>query len=478
MRRNNARHVSSGSAAVAAPDTLPGGMALLGAIELVLSFTVIYAVIQAPNVVVTIPAFIPAVIKALPRGPVELAAMLTITLGVIALCIGLYRPEVCLHRGRLAIAAALSTAAAFTVITLLAGTFGARLTADQLLWIGRIVGAWTVTIGIIRLGFGAVMRYRGETRRILIVGDPHGIERLSLCLQTRLGRHFDAIVSPAGAIDPDPASSLSHDLDWTNLAAQRLWAVVTTSRLGNAATEALLDSKLRGLRVLSDTDFQERNLGRIDLDSLTRDAFLTADGFASTRMSDRVKRFCDVTISLAMLALTLPLMLITALAIKADSHGPVFYRQSRIGALGRSFTVLKFRSMSADAEAGGKPRWAQKHDPRITRVGRFIRATRIDELPQLLNIIRGEMSLVGPRPERPHFVEQLTKVIPFYSQRSYVKPGLTGWAQVNYPYGASVEDAREKLAYDLYYVKHRSFWLDLRILFATIRVVLTREGAR
>ena len=134
--------------------------------------------------------------------------------------------------------------------------------------------------------------------------------------------------------------------------------------------------------------------------------------------------------------------------------------------------------MSADAEAGGKPRWAQKHDSRITRVGRFIRSTRIDELPQLINILRGEMSLVGPRPERPHFVDQLGKVIPFYSQRSYVKPGLTGWAQVNYPYGASIEDAREKLAYDLYYVKHRSFWMDLRILVATVRVVLTREGAR
>ena len=165
-----------------------------------------------------------------------------------------------------------------------------------------------------------------------------------------------------------------------------------------------------------------------------------------------------------MLALTLPLMALTALAIKIDSPGPVFYRQQRIGRFDKPFTLFKFRSMTVDAEAGGNPRWAQQQDPRVTRVGRFIRATRIDELPQLVNVLRGEMSLVGPRPERPHFVEQLARVIPFYRQRAYVKPGLTGWAQVNFPYGASVEDAREKLAYDLYYVKNRTLLLDLLIL--------------
>jgi lipopolysaccharide/colanic/teichoic acid biosynthesis glycosyltransferase len=174
----------------------------------------------------------------------------------------------------------------------------------------------------------------------------------------------------------------------------------------------------------------------------------------------------------------LPLMAMTALAIKIDGPGPVLYRQQRVGRFDRTFTLFKFRSMIADAEASGYPRWAQKQDPRVTRIGRFIRATRIDELPQLANVIRGEMSLVGPRPERPHFVEQLTRAIPFYRQRAYVKPGLTGWAQVNFPYGASVEDAREKLAYDLYYVKHRTIMLDLIILMSTIRVVLSREGAR
>jgi exopolysaccharide biosynthesis polyprenyl glycosylphosphotransferase len=179
-----------------------------------------------------------------------------------------------------------------------------------------------------------------------------------------------------------------------------------------------------------------------------------------------------------MLALAVPLMAVTAIAVRLDSKGPVLYRQKRVGLRGRSFMLLKFRSMRVDAEAGGLPRWAARGDARVTRVGAFIRSTRIDELPQLLNVLRGDMSLVGPRPERPHFVEQLAELIPFYDKRSYVKPGLTGWAQVNYPYGASVEDAREKLAYDLYYVKNRGLFLDLLVLLATVRVILFREGAR
>jgi exopolysaccharide biosynthesis polyprenyl glycosylphosphotransferase len=495
MRRDIADQAKPEPAVVADPSVaapLPGGIALLGAIEFVLSFTVIYAMIETSGVLKALPSFIPSVIRALPRGPIEMAAILTVTLAAVGLSIGLYRRDVCLHRGRLFLAAVLSTAAAFTVITLLAGGLGRGLTAQQAFWIGRIVVAWVVTIGVIRLGLGVVTGFALTPRRILILGGPQAVARLNERLHTRLGRQFDPVVSPAGPdltapdlTGPDLAANgwgahdpQAWDLEWPTLAAQELWGVVMASGVSTAATEALLDCKLRGLRVLSGTDFQERNLGRIDLDTLTHEAFLTADGFAATLLFDHIKRISDIAISLAMLALTLPLMLITALAIKADSVGPVFYGQSRIGAFGRPFIVFKFRSMSADAEAGGKPKWAQKQDPRITRVGRFIRATRIDELPQLINIIRGEMSLVGPRPERPHFVDQLSKVISFYGQRSYVKPGLTGWAQVNYPYGASIEDAREKLAYDLYYVKHRSFWLDLRILIATIRVVLTREGAR
>ena len=189
------------------------------------------------------------------------------------------------------------------------------------------------------------------------------------------------------------------------------------------------------------------------------------------------RRTLDVIGSLLLLAFTLPLLLLVAFLIKVDSTGPVLYRQSRVGLHGRIFTMLKFRSMRVDAEAAG-PCWATDRDPRMTRIGAFIRATRLDEVPQLLNVLRGEMSLVGPRPERPHFVQQLAAIIPRYNERTHVLPGITGWAQINYPYGASVEDARAKLAFDLFYINNRALLLDLRILLRTIPVVLFRIGAR
>ena len=189
------------------------------------------------------------------------------------------------------------------------------------------------------------------------------------------------------------------------------------------------------------------------------------------------RRTLDVIGSLLLLAFALPLLLLVAFLIKVDSTGPVLYRQSRVGLHGRIFTMLKFRSMRVDAEVAG-PCWATDRDPRMTRIGAFIRATRLDEVPQLLNVLRGEMSLVGPRPERPHFVQQLAAIIPRYNERTHVLPGITGWAQINYPYGASVEDARAKLAFDLVYINNRALLLDLRILLRTIPVVLFRIGAR
>jgi exopolysaccharide biosynthesis polyprenyl glycosylphosphotransferase len=177
------------------------------------------------------------------------------------------------------------------------------------------------------------------------------------------------------------------------------------------------------------------------------------------------------------LVLASPVMLLAALAIKLDSRGPVFYRQERVGLGGRSFYCVKFRSMRTDAESDGVARWAAKNDSRVTRVGAFMRKTRIDELPQLITVLKGEMSIVGPRPERPEFVAQLSEQIPFYHLRHGVKPGVTGWAQVRYTYGASVEDARKKHQFDLYYLKNNSIWLDLQILVETVTVVMFREGA-
>ncbi len=195
------------------------------------------------------------------------------------------------------------------------------------------------------------------------------------------------------------------------------------------------------------------------------------------RWSATERRGRDLIAGSALLVLTLPVTVVAAGLIKLDSPGPVFYRQTRVGRHGKTFTLLKFRSMRVDAEREG-PRWASVGDPRVTRVGRFLRLTRIDELPQLLNVLRGDMSLIGPRPERPHFVDQLAEVVPDYQSRHEIPPGITGWAQVNYPYGASVEDARHKLTYDLYYLRHRSRGLDFRILLRTVRVVLFGIGAR
>lgn len=453
-------HAAEGSGGMAASlASLPGGMALLGLFEFVLSSVVIYAIMQGSGAMAATAAY-----------PAASAALAAATLAVVALSIGLYRQDVLLHRSRLLSAAAFATAVAFAVLVLLAGSLGRGITAPQALSIAAVIGAWGTMAIVLRLAAGVALRHGRAQRRILLLGDPTRVERLLGHLHSRRGRRFDAVISHARDAAPD--------LAWPELRQRHLWAVITTPGIDTAAMDALLDSKLRGQRVIGSADFLERGLGRIDLDSLTAEGLLTAEGFARSRASDGVKRACDIAFAGVLGFVTLPLMLLTALVIKADSPGPVLYRQVRIGAFGRPFTVFKFRSMSVDAEAGGRPRWAQKHDPRVTRVGRFIRLTRIDELPQLLNVLRGEMSLVGPRPERPHFVEQLTQAIPFYAQRTYVKPGLTGWAQVNYPYGASVEDAREKLAYDLYYVKHRSFWLDSRILLATVRVVLHGEGAR
>jgi exopolysaccharide biosynthesis polyprenyl glycosylphosphotransferase len=190
------------------------------------------------------------------------------------------------------------------------------------------------------------------------------------------------------------------------------------------------------------------------------------------------KRLFDITASLLLIALTFPLIVLGALAVKLESRGPAFYRQRRVGLYGQGFDIIKLRSMRQDAEVAGKAVWAEKDDPRITRVGRFIRKVRIDELPQCWSVLKGEMSFVGPRPERPQFVEDLEQQIPYYAERHMVKPGITGWAQINYPYGASIDDSRQKLEYDLYYAKNYSPFLDLLILLQTIRVVIFPDGAR
>ena len=214
-----------------------------------------------------------------------------------------------------------------------------------------------------------------------------------------------------------------------------------------------------------------------DRDSVSAGWLIFGDGFDQSMFRTVVKRIFDLVGAMVLLVLASPIMLVTAVLIYLESGGPVLYYQERVGLGGRLFNVVKFRSMRTDAEKDGKPRWAAMQDDRVTRVGRIIRKLRIDELPQLLSVLAGDMSLVGPRPERPYFVDKLTQQIPYYAVRQSVKPGVTGWAQVRYHYGASVEDAVEKLQYDLYYVKNNTLFLDLVVLFETVGVVLMAKGA-
>jgi len=253
---------------------------------------------------------------------------------------------------------------------------------------------------------------------------------------------------------------------------------VRDRRGGGLPVPELLKCKLRGIRILELSSFFERENGHLQLDSMNASWMMLADGFHQGMLRDTIKRLFDLLVSTSMLAVSLPIMVLTALLIKLESSGPVLYRQERVGQGGRNFIILKFRSMCVDAEKDGKPRWAGQNDSRVTFTGRFIRRTRIDELPQIFNVFFGDMSFVGPRPERPYFVQDLTQKIPYYGVRHTVKPGITGWAQVRYAYGATDEDAMQKLQYDLYYVKNHSLFLDLMILFQTAQVVLWGKGAR
>jgi sugar transferase (PEP-CTERM system associated) len=242
--------------------------------------------------------------------------------------------------------------------------------------------------------------------------------------------------------------------------------------------KALLRIKTAGVHVNDFSSFIERETGRVDLDTVNPSWLIFSDGFSSGRaVSSVAKRMFDVLASGVLLALTFPLIALFALIVKLDSKGPAFFRQTRVGLYGVPFELIKLRSMRTDAEQNGA-QFAQKDDPRVTRVGKFIRKVRIDELPQAWSVLKGEMSFVGPRPERPQFVDDLEDKLPFYAERHMVKPGITGWAQINYPYGASMEDSRHKLEYDLYYAKNYTPFLDLLILLQTLRVVLWPEGVR
>jgi sugar transferase (PEP-CTERM system associated) len=323
-----------------------------------------------------------------------------------------------------------------------------------------------------------------ETRILFMGSGPLAKECSDLALQSASYHRYNIagfIPMPSEEVCVPPANLLnSRDGDTlVSLARQYNVEEVVVSvqnRRGGFPIKELLECKLAGVKVTDAATFFERETCQIRVDSLQPSWLVFGGGFDQSFVRTFMKRSFDIVCSVIILVLTLPLMLLAALAVKLEDRGPVFYSQERVGKDGKTFFVHKFRSMRTDAEKGGKPQWAQQNDPRITRIGNFMRKTRIDELPQILNVFKGEMSFVGPRPERPYFVEQLIEVVPYYNVRHSVKPGITGWAQVRYGYGSSAEDALQKLQYDLYYVKNNSLFLDVLILIDTLKVVLFRSG--
>lgn len=354
-------------------------------------------------------------------------------------------------------------------------------------WRSNLLYAMGITIVALiglRILLGKTLGSQVFKRRIVVLGAGLRAQRLKTLAQAP-GSAFVVVgyvsMSEANRVIPEAIArdAIYNLADHVVLLNASEVVLALEERRNALPLKDLLRIKTTGVHVNEISTFLERETGRVDLDSVNPSWLIFSDGFSSGRMlSSAFKRLFDIAASLILIAVTAPIILITAIAIKLESKGPILYRQRRVGLYNVGFDIVKLRSMRQDAEAPGKAVWAEKDDPRITRVGRFIRKVRIDELPQAWAVLKGEMSFVGPRPERPQFVEDLEQKLPYYAERHMVKPGITGWAQINYPYGASIEDSRQKLEFDLYYAKNYSPFLDLLILLQTIRVVLWPEGAR
>jgi sugar transferase (PEP-CTERM system associated) len=397
------------------------------------------------------------------------------------IAVGVYGPEA-LRSMRFA-AARLLVAISLAVIAL---AFVDFVIAGKTFWRSTLAYSMAIAIGLLiadRLLLGTFLGTSAFRRRVLVLGAGNRAMRLR-----ELGERPEsgfAIVGYVGMSEAAPMiqeaipRSAIHNLTRfvENLGVAEV-VLALEERRNSLPLKDLLRIKTTGVHVNEFSSFLERETGRVDLDTVNPSWLIFSDGFSSGRaISSVAKRLFDIIASTLLLLLTAPVIVLFAILVKLDSKGPAFYRQRRVGLFGEGFDVIKLRSMRTDAEAAGA-QWASKNDPRVTRIGNFIRKVRIDELPQTWSVLKGEMSFVGPRPERPEFVADLEEQLPYYAERHMVKPGITGWAQINYPYGASIEDSRHKLEYDLYYAKNYTPFLDLLILLQTLRVVLWSEGAR
>ena len=412
------------------------------------------------------------------------AAGATMLMSLMYSFVGLYR------RGAVAVSLqgmfgrALLAVLAGTCLAFIAFTFaGHRNYAIEFL--GHALVYLTVGVVIVRSVAFFARRASLGARRVLIVGTgpeaqtvAHGIRSAGSAKATVVG--FYATGNPEHEVDPPGhfrSTQSIRDIVRDNRVDEIIVAV-REQRGGGVPMDQLLACRIRGIPVLDMAGFNERVYGEVPVDSLKASWLVYGHGFVQGPLRGIVKRAFDVLGSTVLLVMACPVMLVAMMAIPFESPGAIFYSQERVGRGGRIFKCLKFRSMRSDAEKDGIARWATKNDCRVTRVGAFMRKTRIDELPQLISVLRGEMSLVGPRPERPSFVEELKKTIPFYDIRHSVKPGVTGWAQVRFGYCATLDDSRRKHQFDLYYVKNNSLLLDLLVLIETVSVVLFREGSQ
>lgn len=426
------------------------------------------------------------------RGSGLLAVMADSQAMLIALCfavvMALFQSFVGVYRHRLAL---VPLTLRLSAVVLLAG-YGTYLALKQFNLhphpgplVGTAVGYFLVAILVLR---GAAMAARTlmGVPRVLIVGT--GEDAQSVLSDIRADdRHMREVVGfyPTSIdsetlVDGAPVFDRSRPLldVVSKYGVNEIVVAAREQRGGIMPMDQLLACRTRGIKILDMAAFYERSHAEVPVDSLKASWLVYGDGFVQGPARRIAKRAFDIVFSGLLLVVAAPVMVLAAIAVRLDSRGPVLYRQQRVGLAGRGFECVKFRSMRTDAEGDGQARWATKNDSRVTRVGAFMRKTRIDELPQLISVLKGEMSIVGPRPERPEFVAQLQDQIPFYELRHGVKPGVTGWAQVRYTYGASMEDARRKHQFDLYYLKNNSLLLDLQILIETVSVVLFREGAQ
>jgi len=343
------------------------------------------------------------------------------------------------------------------------------------------VGLLILTVALFgwRLGYGWLVQLPILVERVYVLGTGERAQRLVQGLRQNPDLGVE-VASWTGKLEGAVTlESVAADLmDVVQRFKVHRVIVAMPDRRGTIPMEQLLELRMRGVKIEEATSWLERMSGKIEVENLYPSWLVFSQGFRRSSTFVLIRRLISVTISLLGLMLTAPLLPFIMLLIKLDSKGPVFYTQTRVGKGGHLFKVVKFRTMRQDAEAASGPQWAGNNDPRVTRIGKFLRSSRLDEIPQLWCVLKGDMAFVGPRPERPEFIAWLSKEIPYYGVRHMVRPGLTGWAQVKYKYGSTVEDAREKLQYDLFYIKNASIGLDLLIMFQTVKTVLLRRGAQ